>query len=135
MTEYPAPMPQHSLTPAEQRNWAMGAHASALVLAFFGGLAVLGPLVVWLIKKDEDAYVAEHSREALNFQLTWLIGGFVALVVGFVVALVTIGFGLVLLVPAAIGLFIAWIVFTIKGAVAASRGEHYRYPMTVRLVS
>lgn len=120
---------------SEQRNWAAGAHISALVLAFFGGLAVLGPLVVYLIKKDEDAFVAEHSREALNFQLTWLIGGIAAGIVGAVLALVTIGLGLIVLVPVFLGLFVAWLVFTIKGAMAASRGEYYRYPLTVRMVS
>jgi uncharacterized Tic20 family protein len=123
------------MTPSEQRNWATGAHLSALVLAFFGGLAVLGPLVVYLIKKDEDTFVAEHSKEALNFQLTWLIGGFVFAVLGVVVALLTVGIGLILIVPAAIGLFIAWIVFTIRAAMASSRGEYHRYPMSVRMVN
>lgn len=131
----PGPQASYGLTPAEQRNWATGAHLSALVLAFVGGLAVLGPLVVYLIKKDEDTFVAEHSKEALNFQLTWLIGGFVATIVGVIVAIVTLGIALIVLIPAAIGLFIAWIVFTVKAAMAASRGEYHRYPMTVRLVN
>lgn len=145
----PAPPPGASSTPSwpqpgtrgggmsgqDQRNWAMGAHLSALVLAFFGGLAVLGPLVVYLIKKDEDKFVAEHSREALNFQLTWLIGGFVFGVLAVIGALLTIGIGLIVIVPLAIGLFVAWLVFTIKAGMAASRGEYYRYPMTVRMVS
>ena len=119
----------------DQRNWAVGAHLSALVASVVTGLAILGPLAVYLIKKDEDRFIAEHAREALNFQLTWLIGGFVAGIVAVIVTLVTVGFGLIVFVPAAIGFAIAWIVFMIKAAMAASRGDYYRYPLTIRLVS
>lgn len=130
-----APRHDGGMSAQDQRNWAAGAHLSALLLAFFGGLAVLGPLVVYVLKKDDDPFVAEHSREALNFQLTWLVGGFVLGVVGMVVVLLTIGLALFLLVPLGIGLFVAWIVFTVKGGMAASRGEYYRYPLTARVVS
>ena len=132
---WPQPAAAGAMSGQEQRNWAMGAHLSALVLALFGGLAVIGPLVVYLIKKDEDTFVAEHSREALNFQLTWLIGGFVFGLLAVIGALLTIGIGLIVIVPLGIGLFVAWLVFTIKAGMAASRGEYYRYPMTVRMVS
>ena len=137
----PAPQPQASWpqqpagTVGDQRNWAVGAHLSALVASFVLGLAVLGPLVVYLIKKDDDRFIAEHAREALNFQLTWLIGGFVAGVAAVILTLVTVGFGLIVFVPAAIGFAIAWFVFMIRAAMAASRGDYYRYPLTVRLVS
>ena len=102
---------------SDRRNWAVGAHLSALVASTFTGLAVLGPLVVYLIKKDQDTFIAEHAREALN------------------ITIVTVGLGLIVFVPAAIAFFIAWIVFLIKASMAASRGEYYRYPLTVRLVS
>ena len=119
---------------ADRRNWAVGAHLSALV-AFFVGFAVLGPLLVYLIKRDEDEFVAEHAREALNFQLTWLVGGIVAGIVAVIVSIVTLGLGLIVFVPAAIGFGIAWVVFMVKASMAASRGEYYRYPLTVRVVS
>ena len=64
-----------------------------------------------------------------------MIGGFVAGIVAVIVTLVTVGFGLIVFVPAAIGFAIAWIVFMIKAAMAASRGDYYRYPLTIRLVS
>lgn len=130
-----SPTPATPRTDAERRNWAIGAHLSAVVLAFFGGLAVLGPLVVYLVKKDEDTFIAEHSREALNFQLTWLIGGIVGGLIAVVGTVVTVGLGLIVLVPLGIGLAIAWLVFTIQAAIAASRGEYYRYPLTVRMVN
>jgi uncharacterized Tic20 family protein len=118
-----------------RRNWGALAHASSIVSVFLGGLAVLGPLVVWLAKKDDDAWVGEHAVEALNFQLTWLIGGVVGGIVAVIASVLTLGFGLVVFIPVAIGLMIAWLVFTIKGALAASRGETYRYPMSYRMVS
>lgn len=129
----PPPMPTGPTS--EQRNWAVGAHLSAVAASAILGLAVLGPLAVYLIKKDEDPFTAQHSREALNFQLTWLIGGFVAVILAVVLVFVTIGIGLVVFIPAAIGFFVAWVVFMVQGAMAASRGQHYRYPLTIRMVS
>lgn len=129
------PQQQYGMSGSEQRNWAVGAHIGALAASFLGGLAILGPLLVYLIKKDQDAFVGEHAREALNFQLTWLIGGIVATIVGVIVTIVTVGLALIVLIPAGIGFFIAWLVFMVKASMAASRGEYYRYPMTIRLVS
>ncbi|MFT6803447.1 MAG: putative Tic20 family protein [Nitriliruptoraceae bacterium] len=130
----PAPIAQ-AASDSTRRNWGALAHASSIVSVFLGGLAVLGPLVVWLVKKDDDAWVGEHAVEALNFQLTWLIGGVVGGIVAFIASVLTLGIGLVVFIPVAIGLMIAWLVFTIKGALAASRGETYRYPMSYRMVS
>lgn len=135
----PAPTAQAPIAQAAsdstRRNWGALAHASSIVSVFLGGLAVLGPLVVWLVKKDDDAWVGEHAVEALNFQLTWLIGGVVGGIVALIASVLTFGIGLVVFVPVSIGLMIAWLVFTIKGALAASRGETYRYPMSYRMVS
>ncbi len=129
------PVAAAAASDATRRNWGAAAHASAIVSVFLGGLAVLGPLVVWLVKKDEDPWVSEHAREALNFQLTWLIGSFIGIFAVFVLAVVTLGLGLIVIVPAVVGLLIAWLVFTVKGALAASRGDTYRYPMSIRMVS
>jgi len=90
---------------------------------------------VWLIKKDDDQFIAEHAKESLNFQLTWLIGAFVGGIAAFVLTLVTVGIGLIVILPAVIGLMIAWLVFVIKATIAASKGEYYRYPLTVRLIT
>lgn len=138
----PPPTPQTQwpqqpagMTDSERRNWAVGAHIGALAASVVTGLAILGPLVVYLVKKDEDAFVREHARESLNFQLTWLIGGTVAFILGVIVTLLTVGFALIVLVPAGIGFVIAWIVFMVMASMAASRGEYYRYPLTIRMVS
>jgi uncharacterized protein len=115
------------LTPApgpEQRNWAVGAHLSALLGLVTGIGAVLGPLIVWLIKKDEMPFVNDQGKEALNFQITV----FLAAIVCAILMLVAIGFLLLLL------LSLADLVFIIIAAVKASEGVAYRYPVNLRLI-
>ncbi len=116
---------------SEERNWALLAHLSTFSFFISGIGFVLGPLIVWLIKRDQSAFVAEHAREALNFNITMAIA--FAAMLGFTI--VTFGLGIVLVWPAAAALFIAWIVLTIVAAVRASEGVAYRYPFTLRLVS
>lgn len=99
-------------------NMAMLAH----LLGIFTGF--VGALVLWLIKKDESPFVAEEAREALNFQITIAIG-FIA---SWILAFVLIG---LILMPI---LIIVNLVFCIVAAVAASKGQHYRYPFAIRLV-
>lgn len=121
--------------PSDSRNWAMGAHLSAFVGAWVA-LAFLGPLVVWLIRREHgDSFTEHHAKEALNFNLSmfvYLVGGGI---IGAILAVVTLGIGLVVLVPVALALVVAWIVLTILAAVKASNGETYRYPLTIRFVS
>lgn len=120
------PGPPPDAPPGEsERTWGMLAHLSAFA-GFLLPLAgiVIGPLVVWLAKRDRSAFVAAHAREALNFNITVLCGALVCLVL----ALVLIG---VLLAAA---LFIAWLVLTLVAAIRASEGEPYSYPFSLRLV-
>ena len=93
------------------------------VLGIFTGF--LGPLVIYLVAKPEQQYARHHAAESLNFQLTMLIGW----VAAWVLAFVLIGF---VLMPV---LWIGALVFEIMAAVAASRGEWYRYPINIRMVS
>ena len=116
---------------SESRNWAVAAHLSALV-AMFVALAFLGPLVVYLVKRDDDPFVREHAAEALNFQISWLIWGILG---GFVLVLLIIVLIGLILIPLAIAAAVAWLVLIVVAAVAAGRGEHYRYPLTLRLFS
>jgi len=115
-----------SAAPTEnERTWGMLAHLSALaglVVPLFG--IVLGPLVVWLAKRDESVFVAAHAKEALNFNISVLLGAIVCMLL----MLVFIG---VLLGTA---LFIAWLVMTLVAAIKASEGHPYRYPFSLRLV-
>jgi uncharacterized Tic20 family protein len=112
-----------AVVPSESRNWAVFAHLSA-ILAMVVALAFLGPLIIFLVKKDEDPFVRDQAAEALNFQLTWLIIGIVCAL------LIIVLIGLVLLPIAGV----AWLVLIIIAATKAGRGERYRYPLTIRFV-
>lgn len=105
----------------QDRKYAMAIHLTAL-LGVVVHLALLVPLVLWLIRKDESAYVDDHGREMMNVFLT-------GLVLVPVCAITIIG------IPVAI----AWLIITfigfIRGAIAARRGEYFRYPMIMRFLS
>lgn len=110
---------------ADERNWAMIGHLSALLGAVIPTANMLAPLVVWQLKKDTMPFAAEQARESLNFNITAAIAAVVCIVLKFVL----IGFLLFPIVA------VAWLVLTIIGGLAASRGEHYRYPFALRFVN
>ena len=106
------------------KDMAMWAHVSGLA-SFIGIPSFVGPLIIYLIKKDESEYIAMEAREALNFQISMTI----YVVISAVLCLVCIGY---LLVPV---VFLVWLVFTIIASIKASEGIPYRYPLTIRMVS
>lgn len=108
----------------DEKTWGMLAHLSSLVGLIIPFGTILGPLVVWLIKKDTMPFVAEHGKEAVNFNITIAI----AIIVSAVLTVVLIGF----LLMAVVG--IAWLALTIIAGLAANKGESYRYPWTLRLI-
>jgi hypothetical protein len=87
-------------------------------------LGPLGPLIIWLIKKDQSPFVDDQGKEALNFQLMLLIG----YIIGSVTMFVCIGF---IIVPA---VAIVSIIFSIMAAIKANAGIAYRYPFNLRLI-
>lgn len=115
----------------DARQWAMFAHLSAL-LSLVVGLTFLGPLVIYLTKKDDHPFIADQAREALNFNLSFLIYSIVLGITTVILFFIIIGF---LLIPVLIALGIGWIVLTIIAGVKANNGEAYRYPLTIRMVS
>ena len=139
-----------SSAPAEtERHWAAMAHLSALLLALLTSWAAgvagsVAALVVWLLKKDESPFVAEHAREALNFNLSMLIYACGAVAIGIALVgatVLTLGIGLILTLPAGILLVLAcgaiamvWLVCSVIATVKAWTGEPYRYPLSIRLV-
>ncbi|MCE7033152.1 DUF4870 domain-containing protein [Lysobacter sp. GX 14042] len=119
-------------TSADQRQWAMFAHLSALTALFTGGLgAIIGPLVIWLIKKDTMPFVDDQGKEALNFNITMAVATLVLTAVGTVLLVILIGF-LFYLAAFAVGVY--WLVLTIIATIKANEGVAYRYPLTVRLI-
>jgi uncharacterized protein len=115
----------------DSRTWAMGVHVTALAGAFIGGIGSwVGPLIIWLIRREQDPFVAEHALEGLNFNITMAILVGVALVFGFL----TLGIGLIIIIPVALVIAVLWFIWTIQAIAAASRGERYRYPLSLRLI-
>ena len=111
--------------PAVDRNFALAIHLAPFGAAIVGPawpLAILAPLFLWLFRKDQSTFVDDHGREMLNFLLSF--------VVMHVVLLVTI-----IGVIAWPVLWIVAVVNMIRGAVAASHGEYFRYPMTFRFLN
>ncbi len=109
----------------QDRTWAMFCHLASLSVCVgipFGN--IIGPLVIWLIKKDEIAIVDEHGRESLNFQISLSIYSIIA----FFLCFAFIGF---LILPA---ILIAGLVFVIIATLNANKGEPYRYPLTIRFI-
>lgn len=114
------------LTEQQARQWGMFAHLSALSIFIgipFGNL--LGPFIIWILKKDEHPFIHDQVREALNFQLSLTIYAAVSGI------LLLLAVGLFLLII--IGL--AAIVFPVVAAFKASEGASYRYPVTIRFLS
>jgi uncharacterized Tic20 family protein len=121
----PPPVPASS-TSSEIRNWSVLCHASALLglfFHFFGHL--LGPLVVWLIKRDASPEIDANGKESLNFQISMLIYD----VIAGILCIVLIG------IPILIALWILNTVLVIIASVKTSEGKFYRYPLTIRFLS
>jgi len=130
------PPPAPAGTPsAEEKQWAMFAHLSALLGGIltghmFGWGCFLGPLIIWLVKKDTMPFVNDQGKEALNFNITLAIIGMALLVL----SVITLGVGLLIAIPAGLIAGVAWLVFTIIAAIKASEGVAYRYPFAIRLI-
>jgi len=120
----PTHLPESPLS-RDERLWAMFTHLSALSL--FIGIPlgnILGPLILWLIKKEEYPFVRDQGKEALNFQISMLI----YMDISGILALILIG------IPLLITLVIVDVVYTIIAAINASDGNAYRYPLTIRFI-
>ena len=126
----PPPSPASSQpatsTSSEVRTWCVLCHASALLglfFHFFGHL--LGPLIVWLIKREMSPEIDANGKESLNFQISMLLYD----VIAGILCIVLIG------IPILIALWVLNTVLVIIASVKTSNGEFYRYPLTIRFVS
>jgi uncharacterized Tic20 family protein len=136
---------------AQERNWAMAAHLSAL--AAIAGLPfghVLCPLIVYLVKGHESEFVGQHARASLNYQITVSIFAILGILVFIGIALgfafssssrseetgFAVGFfGIwIALAIGALLLFLFSIIFIIMGTVAANEGRPYTYPFAIRFL-
>ncbi len=109
----------------QTHTWGMLCHLTAL--STYVGIPfghIVGPLVIWLIKKDEFSFVDDQGKESLNFGISMSLYAIIAGILCFIL----IGFILLFALVA------AHIVLVIMATVKASHGERYRYPFTIRLI-
>ncbi|MEO0415923.1 MAG: DUF4870 domain-containing protein [Verrucomicrobiota bacterium] len=115
----PAVYQQQPLSESDERNFGMLLH----VLTIVGGF--VAPLIFWLVYRERSSFLDRHGKEALNFQLTMLIG----YVASAVLMMVCVGYFTYLVV------FVVAIIFAIIAGIEASKGNEYRYPMTIRFIT
>ena len=125
----PPPPPSGGTPGAEERQWAMFAHLSAIVAAVIG-LSFLGPLIIWLVKKDTMPFVDDQGKEALNFNITVLI----VFAILWILTFITFGIGILLTGPLRFIVGLAALVLVIIAGIKANEGVAYRYPFAIRLV-
>ncbi len=113
----------------EQRTWAMVAHLSAFAMYFTGIGHLLGPLIIWLAKRDGKPFIDDQGKEALNFQITITFLYAAAFLLIFTVI------GMIIGIPILIATGIFQIVCMIIAAIKANDGVAYRYPLTLRLIN
>lgn len=119
--------------PGSSRLWAVLAHAGPLAAIFISGgaLAFVAPLVVWLLRRGDDPFAAEHARTSLNFQLTLLAFGLVSAVLIFL----TFGLMKIVLLPLFVVIAFLSVLLTSIGAIRAWRGYGHRYPFAIDFIS
>lgn len=121
MSDEQLPLPKPS---QEVRQWAMFCHLSALLGIWIPFGTLIGPLILWQMKRESDPFIDAQGKEALNFQITVAI----AATISFFLMLLVIGFFLIGLIA------IGALVLTIIAGVKANDGVPYRYPFTWRVI-
>jgi len=127
----------------DEKNAALFTH-----LASFGSLVfpfgnILGPLIVWLIKKDQSPFVDAHGKESVNFQITYSISLLILIGMGVFFAIRSglndngggIAISIIFLIGLLVIIWMIGLVFVIVAAVKANNGEMYRYPVSIRFIS
>lgn len=110
----------------QARNWVVFCHLGGLVTVSFFNLLI--PIVIWLMKKDESPFIDEQGKEIVNFQISIAIYGLVLFLIAFTIIGMPVTF---------LGMFVLVatnIVSIIKGAIKASNGEEFLYPINLRLI-
>lgn len=105
----------------QERKYALGIHLTA-ILGVFVNIVLIVPIVMWLVRRDQSAYIDDHGREMANVFLTALV-----LIPALIITIIGIPLAI-------IWAFVTFINF-IRGAIAASHGEYFRYPMIIRFLS
>jgi len=108
----------------EERTWGMFCHLVVFLGLIIPFASIIGPLVIWLIKRDEMPFVDDQGKESLNFQITMMLATIVSALLMFVL----IGFVLIFVV------IIFQLVVIIIASIKANEGVYYRYPLSIRFI-
>lgn len=134
------PLRDENATPSE-RTYAVFNHLAGLTSLISGGvpgISLIAVLIMWRIKCKESEFLDDHGREAVNFQLSLIAYILMGMLAAAIFVIITLTIGTVLVVPAAalgaLALIALNLIGTIRGAMAANRGEYYRYPMCIRFI-
>ena len=108
----------------DERMWGMFCHLSALAgyIIPFGN--IIGPVIIWSLKKDEFSFVNQQGKEAINFQISIMIYCFISAI------LILLAIGILLLI--AIGIFS--LIMIVIASIKANNGESFEYPLTIRFI-
>jgi uncharacterized Tic20 family protein len=122
---YVAPQP---LSQSDERLWATLIHVGGILIGF------ISPLIGYLVLKDRSSFVREHSKTALNFQITMAIAQVANFIIGFILSIVTLGLWGFVQILISLAIWVVVVVFSIIAAMAANKGELYRYPLSIPFV-
>ena len=111
----------------DERTYALLMQLSLLGHVVLSLIAIAIPIIMWHVKKDTSAFLDDHGREAINFQLSLIVLSLLLIPIG----ILTCSAGFFLYIP----LYVLALIGMIQAAMAANRGEFYRYPMTFRFLS
>ncbi len=120
------PDPSPAMKPEEEKNWAVATHLASL--SGYIGIPlghILGPLIIWLMKKDSSPFLDEVGKETVNYNISIILWFVLCIPLCFII----IG------IPMLICLAIMDVIVTIMAAIAASNGQQYKYPLTIRFIS
>ncbi|MCF8267662.1 MAG: DUF4870 domain-containing protein [Ignavibacteriales bacterium] len=108
----------------DERLWGMLTHLSAFAFFIIPFGNIIGPLVIWLIKKEEYAFVEEQGKESINFQIT------VTIAIGISVMLIFFLIGIIMLLATVITGFI----FVVQASIRSNDGLPFRYPYSIKII-
>ena len=131
---FPPPSGSGGMSQSEERTWALASHVGSLVAAVVA-MAFLAPLLVLLVHGEKSPFVRRHAVESLNFQISLLIYSLAGTVIGIVIAILTVGIALLLIIPLVAILALVVLILIIVATVRAANGEDYRYPFCLRFIN
>jgi uncharacterized Tic20 family protein len=121
---------------SDSNKWAGSVHVAAILLALFtswsaGVGGMVAGLVVWLIKKDDSAFVRKHAADAFNFHLAM----FLIMAATWIFVIFTLGIGILVIWPVWLILAVIWLWCSVRAAIAGFDGKDSSYPFSLKLLS